>query len=173
MDCLAPTDYFHLGLQACPSLIPHKFVPSCWQACYKLVANNLALSQQLHYKSANKPLQVCLNKLGQAVRTHPVDKLLMSCIITGGSAPIIFQANKWSHWAMSEAKNMADFDAIFPWRLVPKFIVITTDQGSFFEPTIVFTHPWFSTYFFDHLSFVKRCTSRIRYSRPWKTTNKY
>ena len=56
----------------------NKLVPSCWQACYKLVANNLAtaLSQQPRYKSVNKLLQACLNKLGQAVRTHPVDKLL-------------------------------------------------------------------------------------------------
>ena len=28
------------------------------------------------YKELIKPLQVCLNKPGQAVRTHPVDKLL-------------------------------------------------------------------------------------------------
>ena len=44
----------------------NKLVPSCWQACYKLVANNLAtaLSQQPRYKSVNKLLQACLNKLG-------------------------------------------------------------------------------------------------------------
>ena len=56
----------------------NKRVPTCWQACYNLVGNNLAtdLSQQPCAKKVNKLLQVCFNIMGQAVRTHPVDKMM-------------------------------------------------------------------------------------------------
>ena len=75
-----------LLIQACyefvlTSLLQHwnnKLVPSCWQACYKFVGDNLAtaFSGQPCYKIVNKLQQVCWNKLSQAVRTHPGDKLL-------------------------------------------------------------------------------------------------
>ncbi len=78
----------------------NKLVPSCWQACYKLVADNLAtaLSQQPRYKSVNKLLQACFNKLGQAVRTHPKDKLLEQHCYKSTAG--LLQLVRFYHWAI-------------------------------------------------------------------------
>jgi hypothetical protein len=52
--------------QACYSIVPTNLLQVSWQACYKLDANKLATasSRQNCYKSVDKLLQVCHNKLG-------------------------------------------------------------------------------------------------------------